>query len=252
MGGQTATWLVTSTDTAYKGAGLAEFVYTIGDQIAKSVVFNTTVLPDIGDHSETPPDPYEDWLDTLIDLADEVVEANKTLSPETFVLKNILCPDFSISESGRTYVKESSNIKNIYSGSASTEKVVVNLTGIIATARTQAGGDEYITSILDDLADISWVSSAGGFTYLKGVTRSTYTGANLGRFVIQYVKVENETITKVSSQKFDLAGVNGVSNLRLSIPEDATHFAFYIYTDDASAEFDCVFTLEFVPFSVCS
>ena len=71
LDGSTATWDVTSTDTAFKGSGRAEFIYTIGEQIAKSVVFNTVVMQDIGEPSETPPDPYEDWLERLTELGAE-------------------------------------------------------------------------------------------------------------------------------------------------------------------------------------
>lgn len=71
LDGNTATWNVTSTDTAYKGSGRAEYIYTVGEQIAKSVVFNTVVMQDIGEPSETPPDPYEDWLERLTELGAE-------------------------------------------------------------------------------------------------------------------------------------------------------------------------------------
>lgn len=71
LDGNTATWDVTSTDTAYKGSGRAEYIYTVGEQIAKSVVFNTVVMQDIGEPSETPPDPYEDWLERLTELGAE-------------------------------------------------------------------------------------------------------------------------------------------------------------------------------------
>ena len=71
LDGNTATWNVTSTDTAYKGSGRAEYIYIVGEQIAKSVVFNTVVMQDIGEPSETPPDPYEEWLERLTDLGAE-------------------------------------------------------------------------------------------------------------------------------------------------------------------------------------
>ena len=71
LDGNTATWDVTSTDTAYKGSGRAEYIYTVGEQIAKSVLFNTVVLQDIGEPSETPPDPYEEWLERLTELGAE-------------------------------------------------------------------------------------------------------------------------------------------------------------------------------------
>ena len=68
----TAIWLVTSTDTAYIGNGQAEFSYLVGSQIKKSIVYRITVLPDIiGTPSPEPPDPYETWIDTLLNLAGE-------------------------------------------------------------------------------------------------------------------------------------------------------------------------------------
>ena len=66
--GNTVTWLVSATDTQYVGGGRAELVYTVDEQIAKSVVYKTSVLQDIGEPSTTPPDPYETWVDTLTAL----------------------------------------------------------------------------------------------------------------------------------------------------------------------------------------
>lgn len=82
LDGNAATWDVTSTDTAYKGSGRAEFIYTVGEQIAKSVVFNTVVMQDIGEPSETPPDPYEDWLERLTELGAET-QANAQVAEQS-------------------------------------------------------------------------------------------------------------------------------------------------------------------------
>jgi len=71
----TAKWTVSATDTAYKGQGEIEWVYTLDEQIAKSYVMRTVVVRDIGNPASTPPDPYEDWLDTLTALG-AVTEAN--------------------------------------------------------------------------------------------------------------------------------------------------------------------------------
>lgn len=71
--GNVARWLVSSIDTAYKGNGQAEYVFTVGGQIAKSIVYDFVVLPDIGNASSTPPDPYEDWVDTLTELGAETL-----------------------------------------------------------------------------------------------------------------------------------------------------------------------------------
>lgn len=66
--GNVAVWTVTETDTAYNGKGQAEWLYYIGEQLAKSLVVKTYVVKDIGVEL-TPPDPYETWLDTLTELA---------------------------------------------------------------------------------------------------------------------------------------------------------------------------------------
>lgn len=71
--GDTVTWIVTSTDTACMGGGAAEFIYTVDEKIAKSVVFRTTVLADIGEPAD-PPDPYESWLNTLVELGEETAQ----------------------------------------------------------------------------------------------------------------------------------------------------------------------------------
>lgn len=70
--GNTAIWLVSNTDTQFAGSGRAEFTYTVNDQVVKSAVYKALVLPDIGEPSATPPDPYETWLDTLVNLGAEV------------------------------------------------------------------------------------------------------------------------------------------------------------------------------------
>ena len=60
-----ASWVVSETDTEVPGVGTIEYVYTIDDQIVKSIVLYTCVIPDIGQPIVDAPDPYETWLDTL-------------------------------------------------------------------------------------------------------------------------------------------------------------------------------------------
>lgn len=66
--GSTATWTVSATDLAYKGTLLAEWIYTIGTRVKKSVVLRFYVMTDIGVPGSAP-DPYEDWLGQLTALA---------------------------------------------------------------------------------------------------------------------------------------------------------------------------------------
>ena len=73
--GNAVTWLVSEVDTQYRGTGEAELFWYVGDTLAKSIVYTTQIGRDIGQASETPPDPYETWLDTLTETAAEVTEA---------------------------------------------------------------------------------------------------------------------------------------------------------------------------------
>ena len=66
--GDTAIWTVSATDTDKVGNGVAEFKYTVDEQIAKSALFGINVQQDLGAPTTDPPDPYETWLDELEDL----------------------------------------------------------------------------------------------------------------------------------------------------------------------------------------
>ena len=69
--GATVTWLVSDTDTAYRGAGECELFWYVGDVLAKSVVYRTSIGKDIGEATEEPPDAYESWVEQLTGLAAE-------------------------------------------------------------------------------------------------------------------------------------------------------------------------------------
>lgn len=69
--GDTLTWLPTETDTYYKGYGKAElFWYPTANEneLAKSIVFTTYLANDIGTPG-TAPEPFDDWLEELTELA---------------------------------------------------------------------------------------------------------------------------------------------------------------------------------------
>ena len=72
--GTEATWTVSNSDTDVVGPGECEWRYTVGGTVVKSAVFPTAVLRDIGPATDTPPDPYESWLEALMALATETEE----------------------------------------------------------------------------------------------------------------------------------------------------------------------------------
>ena len=67
-----ATWTISNTDTAVHGYGKAEFVFTLGDLIAKTAVFSIYVANDIGPNGE-PPEPIQEWMDELVALGGETL-----------------------------------------------------------------------------------------------------------------------------------------------------------------------------------
>lgn len=68
--GNIAIWSPTETDTARSGLAKAQLIYTAGETIAKTLVFGVRVAPSLGPTTD-PPEPFEDWLDQLTDLAAE-------------------------------------------------------------------------------------------------------------------------------------------------------------------------------------
>lgn len=65
-----ATWTISDTDTAVLGMGECQLIYTVGDAVKKSKVYQFNCVKSLGAAGDAP-DPYETWLDTLMELASE-------------------------------------------------------------------------------------------------------------------------------------------------------------------------------------
>lgn len=68
------TWLISNIDTAKFGIGKAQLIYIVDDQIKKSRVYNTTVAQSLTESSETPPDPYESWIEQILEARTTVLD----------------------------------------------------------------------------------------------------------------------------------------------------------------------------------
>lgn len=75
-GGDSITWTVTNTDTAYSGRGQAEIRIEFTNGLAKSVVFQTVVIRSITADTEIPA-ALQSWYDAMIDYIDD-----HSVSPE--------------------------------------------------------------------------------------------------------------------------------------------------------------------------
>lgn len=59
-------WTVTDADTAYKGLGKAEIRWAVGDDLAKTVTYKTSVQRSLTEQTEIP-DPLESWYDQMLE-----------------------------------------------------------------------------------------------------------------------------------------------------------------------------------------
>lgn len=74
-------WNVSSADTGVAGIGKAELRYTVGEALAKSMVYITRTAPALDDAGE-PPEPYESWVNDVMDAAESVEEIAANLYVE--------------------------------------------------------------------------------------------------------------------------------------------------------------------------
>lgn len=71
--GASVSWIVTASDTAMVGAGRAELRWYVGDTLAKSAKFRTSVSSALPDTSvSTPPAPQQSWVDKVLAAAQEI------------------------------------------------------------------------------------------------------------------------------------------------------------------------------------
>ena len=59
-------WNVTNTETARAGSGKAELSYYVGTTLAKSLVWDTLVLPSLSPAPQDPPAPWQSWVDQVL------------------------------------------------------------------------------------------------------------------------------------------------------------------------------------------
>lgn len=63
--GGTLTWTITNVDTAFAGPGKCELRWVVGETLAKSIIYATTVDPSITGAEEIP-SQYESWYEQLL------------------------------------------------------------------------------------------------------------------------------------------------------------------------------------------
>lgn len=79
--GEYVYWNVTSADTGVAGIGKAELRYTVGEALAKSMVYTTRTAPALDDAGD-PPEPYESWVTEVMAAAESVEDIAENLYVE--------------------------------------------------------------------------------------------------------------------------------------------------------------------------
>lgn len=72
--GNVVTWKPNSTDTAIEGIGAFQLEYSINGSIAKTRIWNTKIAPSL-DPAGDPPDPYDNWLAEMRQIAADATQA---------------------------------------------------------------------------------------------------------------------------------------------------------------------------------
>ena len=75
-------WTPTDTDTAYAGAGKCELRWVVGETLAKSIVYRTSVAESITGDS-TVPSEYESWYEALLEHISEYEIASDQIETNT-------------------------------------------------------------------------------------------------------------------------------------------------------------------------
>ena len=60
-------WTIRDIDTEKKGDGECEIFWYVNDALAKTVVYRTHIARDIGTTTENPPDPYQTWVEAIVE-----------------------------------------------------------------------------------------------------------------------------------------------------------------------------------------
>ena len=67
-------WCVSAADTAIAGEGKCELRYIVDDTIVKSNIYTTIVKKTLGEGTAEPPEPYQDWVDQVIEATELVMQ----------------------------------------------------------------------------------------------------------------------------------------------------------------------------------
>lgn len=246
------TWTPTSTDTAYAGAGKCELRWVVGETLAKSIIYTTTIAPSITGAGEVP-SPYQSWYDSIIAYIEanyaangapqEVREAIYTLLSKAAYTETGLADELAIVEAWTaatfsitnylTYATNSNtatmaSLNDSYTATISAvsgyilNSVTVTMGGEDITATVYSSGTITIPSVTGDIVitatAVAAVSSLSAVYTQSGTVYDTDALDTLKADLVVTATYSDSTTATVPSSDYTLSGTltEGTSTVTVS------------------------------------
>lgn len=174
--GASVSWIVTASDTATVGAGRAELRWYVGDTLAKSAKFRTSVSSALADSTtETPPAPYQSWVDKVLKAAQEIKDgaiSDEQLAAAIAAYLEEHPIDAGLDEAAlAAYLVEKGYLTDAALADAITQALAeAKASGQFDGAPGLDGADGgYYTPSVDDDGNLTWTASSEGMPAVAGV-----------------------------------------------------------------------------------
>ena len=174
--GTSVSWIVTASDTATVGAGRAELRWYVGNTLAKSAKFRTSVSSALADSTtETPPEPQNSWVDKVLQAAQEIKDgaiSDEKLAEAIAAYLEDHPIDAGLDEAAlAAYLVENGYLKNTDLADAITQALAeAKASGQFdgAPGKDGANGGYYSPNVDND-GNLTWTASADNMPAVSGV-----------------------------------------------------------------------------------
>lgn len=246
------TWTPSATDTAYPGAGKCELRWVVGETLAKSIIYTTTIAPSITG-AEGVPSPYKSWYDAIIAYIEanyaangapqEVREAIYTLLSKAAYTETGLTDELAIVQAwaaeppsvtnNLTHVTNSNTATMLEQGASYTGtltadtgytlgSVTVTMGGVDITATVYSSGTITIPSVTGDIVitatAVVAVASLSAVYTQSGTVYDTYVLDTLKADLVVTATYSDSSTATIPSTDYTLSGTleAGTSTITVS------------------------------------
>lgn len=173
--GASVSWAVSASDTATVGAGRAELRWYVGDTLAKSAKFRTSVSSALADTTtETPPAPQKAWVDQVLQAAQEIKDGAISDDKLAAAIAAYLADhpiDAGLDETAlAAYLVENGYLTDAALADAITQALAeAKASGQFDGAPGKDGADGgYYAPSVDDDGNLTWTASADNMPAVTG------------------------------------------------------------------------------------